>query len=107
MNSLARNTLGFVLAPAASSVFVSGLAVLYSRIEWPGTFLTVLAIGYPTAVVLGIPAHWFLKARKRQCVFRLMPAPDSAACRPPIPRHAGRGFRGMSPPSLEVIPSRG
>ena len=41
------------------------------------------------------------------CVFRPMPAPDSAACRPPIPRHAGRGFRGMSAPSVEVIPSRG
>jgi iron complex outermembrane receptor protein len=33
-----------------------------------------------------------------KCVFRPMPAPDSAACRPPIPRHAGRGFRGMPAP---------
>jgi hypothetical protein len=32
------------------------------------------------------------------CVFRPMSATDSAACRPPIPRHAGRGFRGMSAP---------
>jgi putative ABC transport system permease protein len=32
------------------------------------------------------------------CVFRPMSAPDSAACRPPIPRDADRGFRGMSPP---------
>ena len=30
------------------------------------------------------------------CVFRLMPATDSAAWRPPIPRHAGRVFRGMA-----------
>ena len=37
------------------------------------------------------------------CVFRLMPATDSAACRPPIPRHVGRGLRGMSAPSVEVI----
>ena len=31
----------------------------------------------------------------------------SARCRPLIPPHAGRGFRGMSAPSVEVIPSRG
>jgi len=29
------------------------------------------------------------------CVFRLMLATDSAASRPPIPRYAGRVFRGM------------
>jgi hypothetical protein len=33
---------------------------------------------------------------KLSCVFRLMPATDSTASRPPIPRHAGRGFHGMS-----------
>ncbi|MFC4311625.1 DDE-type integrase/transposase/recombinase [Steroidobacter flavus] len=44
-------------------------------------------------------AEAFVKTFKRDCVFRPMSAADSAACRPPIPRDAGRGFRGMSAPS--------
>jgi len=59
---------GFLVAPIASSVFVVGLTGLYSQVEWPNTFLTMLAICYPTAVVLGIPAYWFLKAWKRQAL---------------------------------------
>jgi hypothetical protein len=45
------------------------------------------------------------------CVFRLMPATDSAAWAPPIPGHGGRVFRGMAatpPVDLdEVIASCG
>ena len=65
-----------------------------------------LAIDQRTAVWMK-PRMRIRQLQLRSCVFRPMPAPDSAACRPPIPRHAGRGFRGMSPPSVEVIPSRG
>lgn len=43
---------------------------------------------------------------RRACVFRLMPATDSAAWRPLIPRHAGRVFRGMAATPLRCFPIR-
>jgi hypothetical protein len=64
--------------------------------------------GNPSPVIgVDPPGSATLGCRGIACVFRLMPATDSAACRPPIPRDAGRGFRGMPAPSVEVIPSRG
>jgi 4-amino-4-deoxy-L-arabinose transferase-like glycosyltransferase len=64
--SFLHNLLGFLTAPLVTGVFVALISSLYARGEWRGTFLAVLALCYPTAVVLGIPAFWILRSRKRQ-----------------------------------------
>ena len=56
--------MGFLAAPLAMGIFVVLMSGLYTHIEWPGMFLAVLSIAYPTTTILGIPAFWMLKSWK-------------------------------------------
>ena len=66
VHPIVRILLGFALLPVATSTFVVGITSLYSYVEWPGTFLVMLAMCSASAIVFGIPVFWYLKARQRQ-----------------------------------------
>jgi hypothetical protein len=74
MQSYLRSIAGFAVAPLVMAVFAVLISGLYTPIQWPGTFLSLLALAYPAAVVPGIPAIWFLRARKRDRLVHLFAA---------------------------------